>query len=189
MRGKSWALPGRQEGYKRMTAKNQTKTIVMTALLAAVACVTTLVIRIPSPTGGYINPGDAVVLLSAYLLGPVCGAAASGIGSMLADLLSGYAAYAPATLIIKAAMALLAGGLYRSLRGRPALVVLCGIAGEIPMVAGYWLYDAWLLRSFAGSAAGIPANLAQAAFGAAASAMLCLALRKSGYARTRFPNL
>jgi len=161
----------------------------MTALLAAVACVATLVIRLPSPTGGYLNPGDAVVLLSAYLLGPVYGAVASGIGSMLADLLGGYVAYAPATLIIKAAMALLAGMLYRSLRERTAGVVLAGIAGEIPMVAGYWLYDAWLLRSFAGSAAGIPANLVQAAFGVAASTMLCLALRKGGYARTRFPNL
>jgi len=172
-----------------MIAKNRTKTVVMTALLAAVACVATLVIRLPSPTGGYLNPGDAVVLLSAYLLGPVYGAVASGIGSMLADLLGGYVAYAPATLIIKAAMALLAGMLYRSLRERTAGVVLAGIAGEIPMVAGYWLYDAWLLRSFAGSAAGIPANLVQAAFGVAASTMLCLALRKGGYARTRFPNL
>ena len=172
-----------------MTAKNYTKTIVMTALLAAVVCVATLVIRLPSPTGGYINPGDAVVLLSAYLLGPVYGAVASGIGSMLADLLSGYAAYAPATLVIKAAMALLGGTLYRSLRGRTEGIVLAGLAGEIPMVAGYWLYDAWLLRSFAGSAAGIPGNLVQAAFGVAASTMLCLALRKGAYTRSRFPNL
>ena len=66
-----------------MIAKNRTKTVVMTALLAAVACVATLVIRLPSPTGGYLNPGDAVVLLSAYLLGPVYGAVASGIGSMI----------------------------------------------------------------------------------------------------------
>lgn len=172
-----------------MAAKDQTKTVVMTALLAALACVATLVIRIPSPTGGYLNLGDAVVLLSAYLLGPLYGAAAAGIGSMLADLLSGYPAYAPATLVIKAGMALLAGGLYRSMRQRPAGVALAGIAGEVPMVAGYWLYDAWLLRSFAGSMAGIPSNLAQAVFGAAASTLLCLALRRSGYARRRFPNL
>ena len=41
----------------------------------------------------------------------------------------------------------------------------------------------------AGSAAGIPSNLVQAAFGAAASTLLALALRRSGYARKRFPGL
>ena len=40
-----------------------------------------------------------------------------------------------------------------------------------------------------GSAAGLPSNLVQAAFGAAASTLLALALRRSGYARKRFPNL
>lgn len=169
--------------------KNQTKAIVMTALLAALACVATMVIHIPSPTGGYMNLGDAVVLLGAYLLGPAYGAVAAGVGSMLADILSGYAAYAPATLIIKAVMALLAALLYRSLGEKTGGIILSGIVGEIPMVVGYWLYDAWLLHSFAGSAAGIPSNLAQAAFGVAASTLLCLALRRSGYVRSRFPNL
>ena len=46
----------------------QTRALVMTALLAALSCVATLVIRIPSPTGGYMNLGDTVVLLGAYLL-------------------------------------------------------------------------------------------------------------------------
>ena len=36
------------------------------------------------------------------------------------------------------------------------------------MVVGYWLYDALLLGSAAGAAAGIPSNLVQAAFGIAA---------------------
>ena len=81
------------------------RAMVMTALLAALACVATLVIRIPSPTGGYMNLGDTVVLLSAYLLGPAWGAVAAGLGSALADLFSGYTAYVPATLLIKALMA------------------------------------------------------------------------------------
>ena len=40
--------------------------LVLTALLAAMTCVATLVIRVPSPTNGYMNLGDAVVLLGAY---------------------------------------------------------------------------------------------------------------------------
>ena len=64
-----------------------------------------------------------------------------------------------------------------------------GTGEERDMVAGYWLFDALLLRSFAGSAAGIPSNLVQAGFGVAVSVFLAAALRKSGYVRSKFSNL
>lgn len=163
--------------------------LVMAALFAALACAATMVLVVPSPSGGYMNLGDAVVLLGAYLLGPLWGAVAGGVGAALADLMAGYAMYVPATLVIKALMALLAGGLYRLLRTRKWALPVCGAAGEAVMVAGYWLYDGFLLGSLAGSAAGIPANLMQAAFGLAASSLLAAALRKSAYVRREFPHL
>ena len=50
------------------------KKIIMTALFAALACVATMSIRIPTPgTGGYIHPGDAIVILAGIILGPVYG--------------------------------------------------------------------------------------------------------------------
>lgn len=172
--------------------------LVLTALLAAMTCVATLVIRVPSPTNGYMNLGDAVVLLGAYLLGPGWGAAAGGIGAAMADLLGGYPMYVPATLLIKAVMAVVAAGLYRLLgrRGGWTLVV-CGAAAEVPMVLGYWLFDALLATSggqafglaLAGTATGIPSNLVQAVFGAAASTALAAALGKSAYMRRAFPGL
>ena len=55
----------------------------MTALFMALCCVATMVIQIPSPTQGYVNLGDCVVLLSGWLLGPWYGIAAAGIGSAL----------------------------------------------------------------------------------------------------------
>ena len=42
----------------------------------------TIVVQIPSPLGGYIHLGDMAVLLCGFLLGPIWGAAAAGIGSM-----------------------------------------------------------------------------------------------------------
>ena len=61
----------------------------MAALMAAMACVATMVIKIPIPaTGGYINLGDCIVLLSGIILGPVYGGIAAGLGSALADLLA-----------------------------------------------------------------------------------------------------
>ena len=71
--------------------ENKTKKIVMTALFAALACVATMSIRIPTPgTSGYIHPGDAIVILAGIILGPAYGFLAAGIGSCLADLLGGY---------------------------------------------------------------------------------------------------
>lgn len=166
-----------------------TRAVVLTALLAALTCAATMALPIPAPTGGYINPGDAVVLLGSYLLGPVYGALAAGIGAALADALAGYLVYAPATLIIKALTAMTAARLYKKLCRRGWTVAVCGSAGEAVMVAGYWLYDALLLKSPAGGAAGIPGNLIQAAFGVAVSTLLALSLRKSAYVRREFPNL
>ena len=58
------------------------------------------------------------------------------------------------------------------------------------MVTGYWLYDGiFIVGSLAGSAAGIPSNLMQAAFGAAVSVFLTLTLRRSVVIRREFPRL
>ena len=78
----------------------------MCALFAALACVATMSIRIPTPgTGGYIHPGDAVVILCGIFLGPAEAFLAAGIGSCMADLLGGYFIYVPITFVIKGLVA------------------------------------------------------------------------------------
>ena len=57
------------------------------------------------------------------------------------------------------------------------------------MVIGYWLFDGILVGSLAGSAAGLPSNFVQAAFGLIVSTLLALVLKRSGYVRREFPNL
>ena len=64
------------------------KQLALTGLFAALGCVATMVLQIPSPTGGYLNLGDTVVVLGAWILGPVYGAVAGGVGPAMADLLS-----------------------------------------------------------------------------------------------------
>lgn len=86
--------------------KFQTKKLVLSALFMALTCVATMSIRIPTPgTGGYIHPGDALVILSGALFGPVWGFLIAGIGSCLADLLGGYLTYVPITFLIKGLVA------------------------------------------------------------------------------------
>lgn len=89
---------------------NNLKRLVLAALFAALACVATMSIRIPTPgTNGYIHSGDAIVILSGVILGPVWGLLAGGIGSALSDLIGGYFMYVPVTFVIKGLIALIAG--------------------------------------------------------------------------------
>ena len=116
------------------------KKIIMTALFAALACVATMSIRIPTPgTGGYIHPGDAIVILAGIILGPVYGMLAGGIGSALSDLIGGYFVYVPITLVIKGLVALVSGLIYQKMcrygKNRYVAVILGGIT-DIVFVAG-----------------------------------------------------
>lgn len=149
--------------------KTNLKHIVFSALFAALACVATISIRIPTPgTGGYIHPGDAIVILSGILLGPLYGALAGGIGSAMADLIGGYFIYVPITFVIKALIALLCGYTYqqmaKSSRTRYAAVTIGGIIDMILVSGGYFLCES-LLYGTSGALASIPANLIQGVSG------------------------
>lgn len=166
--------------------------IVLTALFAALTCVATMFIRIPSPTSGYLNLGDGIVLLSAFLLGPLYGTLAAGIGSMLADLLAGYPAYALGTLVIKALTALVAGAVYRRVlrdRGPLPRILVAGVCGEVLMTLGYFVYSGIFLSYGIGAAVEIPGNLVQGAAGIAVAAVLTPALLNSREIREMLDKL
>ena len=144
---------------------------VQAALFAALTCIATMLIQIPVPsTGGYLNLGDAVILLGALLLGPAYGFAAGGLGSMLADLLSGYAQYAPGTLVVKGLCALVAALLWKKLsavfpRTPVATLAAACASAELVMVFGYFVYEAFLLGYGIAAIAAVPGNLIQGAAG------------------------
>lgn len=164
---------------------NKTRTIILTALLAALTTVATMVIRIPTPTLGYIHLGDGMVLLCGILLGPGLGAVAAGVGSMFADVFAGYLSYVPGTLVIKALTALVGGWIYHHIAGHekmntPVRVVLCGVPAEIVMVVGYFVYEIGM-KMVLGSAlapaavavfAGVPFNIVQGLAGVIVCAVL-----------------
>ncbi|OUQ78886.1 ECF transporter S component [Flavonifractor sp. An100] len=161
-------------------ADQKIKKLVQAALFAALCTVMTLVVQIPSPMQGYVNLGDCAVLLSAWILGPLYGGAAAGIGSMLADLF-GYAHYAPGTLVIKFTMAVAAALLFRGLRKHNLLLAqgLSGVVSGAILVTGYFAYAClWLGKGWA-AAASIPGNIVQAIFGLIAATLVYAALNRS----------
>lgn len=176
-----------------------TKKLVAAALFAALTCICTMILKIPTPTGGYIHPGDGMVLLCGIVLGPGMGALAAGIGSMLCDLFSGYLVWAPATLIIKALCACSAAMLFRRCDRKHAdkkgfatvRLIFGGIVGEALMVFGYFLFEiglnaagnggftsAAIAGGIAYSAAGIPANVLQGVTGIVIACALLPVLSK-----------
>lgn len=163
--------------------KDRVTRMVMTALFVAFTAVATMIIKIPTPTQGYVHVGDALVLLCGILLGPGFGAIAAGLGSAFADAFSSYVIWAPGTFLIKAATAAVAGVLYRTLykkQGKIVSVIASGIVAEAVMVAGYFVYGTLLLvLSGSGLAAamteeflGIPFNIMQGVCGIAIAAAI-----------------
>lgn len=155
--------------------------LAVSALLTAIVCVATFVVKIPSPaTNGYFNLGDCFVLLSGWLLGPVYGALAAGLGSALADILSGYAQYALPTFVIKALMAVTAFFIVKALNKKPLIgKIIGGIAAETVMVLGYFGYEAAILGYGLAAAGSIFSNVMQGIVGIIAGVAVTIAIEKN----------
>ena len=166
--------------------RNHLLKISTPAAMMALTCVLTLAVRIPSPTKGYLNLGDCAVLFGGWLLGPVYGPIAGGVGSALADLFAGYPVYVPGTLVIKAGMAFLVALVPYGFRGnegsRPGFgFVVSAVIAEAIMVAGYWLYEAVVIgEGFAAAFAGVSGNVVQGIAGAAGAYFLTGVLSHTG---------
>ena len=164
----------------------KTLKLVMAALLATMTCVVTMVIKIPlTATGGYINLGDCIVLLSGILLGPLYGGLAAGIGSALADLFSGYVAFLPATFLIKGFMAVIMGLFIKDLSKNNAVkTAIIGAIAECFMIAGYFFFESVVMGFGLGAAASIPGNAIQGIVG-----LILAMLLVSVFKTCNFPSL
>ena len=148
------------------------------AALAATTTVATMLIQIPiPPTRGYLNFGEILVFTSALLFGRFVGGMAGGIGSAMADVITGYAYYAPYTLIVKGLEGFLAGAIRDGKSTRRDL--LGWFVGAVVMVTGYFLVQAYLM-GFGVPAAlvEVPSNIVQVLSGGLVAIPLARGLRK-----------
>ena len=148
------------------------KKAVYAAMFAALICVATMIIRIPT-IGGYLNLGDCVVLICARILPPAYAFLAAGLGSALADIICGYTLYAPATFVIKGIMALTAHAVFGFLYKKTSKIIVSRIIGgasaELIMIAGYYIFEAVIVYgSFFTPVPNILTNTAQG--------LICLAV-------------
>jgi len=166
--------------------------VALTAIFMALIYIITAFFAIPIPaTGGYINLGDMLVMFTALLFGPIVGGLAGGFGSMLADILSPYYIYAPATLLIKGIEGFLIG-LISNPRDNNSRVssrdLMAVIIGGIIIPLGYFLYEAFVLSlGVAVALVEVPGNFFQFGFAAISSILLITATRKNLI--TNFPQV
>jgi len=158
-----------------------TKTVCMTGLFTAIVCIATMAIQIPIPLG-YAHLGDCMLLLAALCLGTKAGAFAGGVGSALADCLTGYPYWAPATLIIKTFMGIMAALMLRNKEGHFQVFSLRSIAAVVItllfMTVGYVIAGAILAGNIGAGLASAPGLLLKSAINAAIFFASAQALKK-----------
>jgi len=137
-------------------------------LLAAAIFLLTAFARVPIPAG-YLNLGDVGVFLAAMLLPADIAAICAGVGSALADLIGGFALYAPVTFVVKGGTALVFSLLWRRLPGKLRYLALLSVL-IVPL--GYFVYELFVAGAYAW--ADLPLNLLQAVIGV----LLALAVKR-----------
>ncbi len=139
-----------------MANNNKTKLVAQYLAMAGVAtalvAVATIVVQIPVPVvNGYLNLGDSIIFITSVLCGPIVGGIAGGLGSMLADIILGYAIYAVPTLIIKGIEGVICGVIadlvYKKITAENKQIIFttCGmIVASLEMIIGYF-FAGWIL--------------------------------------------
>ncbi|EKB55733.1 ECF transporter S component [Falseniella ignava] len=149
-----------------MKEKNMTYYLIISAVLAALTVIMTMIVQVPLGAG-YFNLGDAVLMIGGLLLGPQWGFLIGGIGSALADIFAGWANYALFTFFVKGLEGFLAGYLFHRFHNRLAAVIPAGLV----MALGYFIVDS-ILYDVAAATASIGGNLLQGLIGAGVAFLL-----------------
>ena len=119
--------------------------LTISAFLAALCLLLTAYLHIPS-SKGYVHIGDGIIFLASSIL-PTPYAVGVGVaGAGLADILSGYAVWFPATAVVKGVTAL-----FFSKKGEKIITVrnlLAIIPSFIVCAGGYIVYEALVITDF-----------------------------------------
>jgi uncharacterized membrane protein len=139
--------------------------ISLVVVMAAVVCVLTYFPKVPIPaTGGYVHLGDLGATFAALAFGPWLGFLIAGGGMAIADLIGGYAIYAPGTLVIHGLQAVAIA--YLGQRRKTWMMLVAAAVGGLIVVGGYFLYQWLILRlAIAAALSEVPFNVLQASVG------------------------
>ena len=138
---------------------NHIKLICLTGIFSALVFVVTAYLHIPT-YNGYVHCGDGFIFIAASILPMPYAIAVGVLGAMFADLVTGYAIWAPGSMIIKGLLALLFTCKANKIITKRNLIML--LPAALISAAGYYLYEVLITGSFLASLSGIPGSLIQA---------------------------
>ena len=122
--------------------------MALLAVLTALTTAATIIIAIPFPTStGFLNFGDALVMLSGLLLGPTGGFFAGGVGSAMGDIALGYLQFAPITFVVKGCEGMIVGLASRQvgMLNRLTKIDMAGlVTASLVMMLGYFIGEVFL---------------------------------------------
>ena len=124
--------------------------IVMNGLMIALVFLVTFFTKIPGPVGPF-NIGDAVIMVTAIILGRNSGMVAGALGSAAADIAMGYALFSPFTLVVKGLEGYIVGTIAyqgKSEKAGTARMITGVAVGALVMIAGYFLSEFLILPYF-----------------------------------------
>ncbi len=157
--------------------KHALKVAVVT-VLTAVVVVFTLVIRIPT-TKGYLNLCDVAICFIAFTFGPISAFLAAGLGTAIADLISGYAQWAPISFVVHGIEGLLIALIVRKQPLSKMRILLAAIGCVLTVSLGYFVLSALFISTVAVAAAEIPPNMIQAGVGVVFGLALSKAIKRA----------
>lgn len=151
------------------------KLMCITGIFTAVVYIFTAYLHIPSHTG-YTHVGDGFIYLAACLFPMPYAVFIGSGGALLADCLTGFAVWAPGSVIIKtSAVLFFSSHTKKIISGRNVLAL---IPACLLCIGGYYLYESIITGNFAASLSGIPGYITQSVLSSALFITLGLAFDK-----------
>lgn len=144
-------------------------------VFAAVVFVFTAYFHIPSHTG-YTHVGDGFIYLAACLLPMPYAVFVGAGGALLADCLTGFAVWAPGSVIIKTAAVFFFTAKSRKILSPRNLLAL--LPASALCVGGYYLYEALITGNMVTPLSGIPGYITQSILSSILFILLGLAMDK-----------
>ena len=121
--------------------------------------VVTAYLHIPT-YNGYVHGGDGFIFLAACILPMPYSIIVGVLGAMLADLLTGFAIWAPGSMLIKGLLAVLFCCRKDQILTKRNLLML--LPATLISTVGYYVYEGLITSNFLAALAGIPGSLIQA---------------------------
>ena len=157
--------------------KSNLKNLCLAGIFTALIYVVTAYLHIPSHVG-YTHVGDGLIYLAASLLPMPYAICAASIGALLADCLTGFAIWAPASVIIKAVTVLFFSSKKEKIITKRNLTAL--LPSALLCFLGYYVYESLLISNFTAALSGLMGYIMQSLLSSVLYVLLGFSLDKTG---------